>query len=141
MSLRCTTKRESFTFNPSRARANVMDSTVRMSASLILCLCFMGWNILIQPEEVIQIIVRFNRDHTAPSFLISFRHAILLIATHEVYVNSGFHRPPKLLEKSAYPRYMEGICGRPRPVCQQGDNKRSAAIAKGSLARGNLACR
>jgi hypothetical protein len=35
---------------------------------------FPRWNILIQPKEVIWIIVRLNRYHTVPSFLISLGH-------------------------------------------------------------------
>ena len=64
---------------------------------------FPRWNILIQPKEIIWIIVRLDRDHAVPSFLISLRYAVLLVATHKVYVNTRLHRGPQFVEQSSNP--------------------------------------
>jgi hypothetical protein len=96
---------------------------------------FPRWNILIQPKEVIWIIVRLNRDHTVPSLLISLGHAILLVAAHKIYVNTRFHSRPKFVEEPTNPGNIADICGLLRPVRQQIHDERSAAIAERGLFR------
>src|SRR5580700_3236993 len=81
-----------------------------------LCGKFPWTNILIQPEEVIWVIVRLYRNHAVPSFLIRLRHAILLIAAHKIYIDAGFHRWPKFIKESVNPGNIVGIGGCFRPV-------------------------
>ena len=61
-------------------------------------------NILVQPEKVSGIVVRLHCDQSIPSFPISFRHAILFIATHEIHVHTRLHGRPQFLKESANPR-------------------------------------
>ena len=56
-------------------------------------------DILIQAEEIAGIIFRFDSYHPLPLLLVRFCHAVLLVATHEIYIDTGFHRPPQLLEE------------------------------------------
>ena len=93
------------------------------------------WNVLIQPEEVFGIIVRLDRYHALPSFVISLRHAVLFVAAHEVYVNPRFHSGPKFVEDSANPGNIAGVSGWLRPVRQQIQDERSAAITECGLVR------
>src|SRR5580700_9916446 len=86
------------------------------------------WNILIQSKEVIWIIVRRDRNHTVPSFVIGLGHAVLLVTTHKVYVNTRFHSWPKFIEEPAYPGNVAGVRGCIRPASQQIHDERSAAV-------------
>jgi hypothetical protein len=98
-----------------------------------LCWEFPWWDVLIQPEEVIGIIVRLDRYDAVPSLVISLRHAILFISAHEVYVNARFHCGPKFFEESANPGYIAGISGWLRPVRQQIHDERSTAVTECGL--------
>ena len=90
-------------------------------------------NILIQAKKVLRIVLRLDCDHTIPSFTIRLGNAILLIATHEIYVDTRLHRRPKFPEETSNPRDVAGIGGWVSPVGQQIQDERSAAISEGGL--------
>jgi len=95
------------------------------------------WNILIQPKEVVGIVMRFDGYHAIPSFVIRLWHPLLLVATHKIHIHARFHRGAKFIEDSADPGNVSRIGGRFRPASQDIKYERSAAIAEGSLARGD----
>jgi len=48
--------------------------------------------VLVQPEEVPGIVLRFHRHHPAPLVAICLADPVLLIATHEIHINPWLHR-------------------------------------------------
>ena len=55
-------------------------------------------HILIQPEEVVWVIVRLHRHHSVPPFAVSLGHTVLFVAAHEIHVDAGLHRRTKFVE-------------------------------------------
>src|SRR5437879_4980129 len=111
---------------------------VRFRLSMRSLAEFHWWNILIQPEEIVGIIVRFNGDHAVPSLVVRLGYAVLLVAAHEIDVDARFHRWPKLTEQSANPRNISSIRRGIRPVGKQIHDERSATIAERGLFRCDL---
>src|SRR5262245_66514895 len=97
-------------------------------------------NVLIQTEKVTRVIVRLDGHHPVPTLPVRFRHAILLIAAHEIDVDPGLHGWPEPVEEAASPGNVAGIGRGLRPTGQKGQNKRRTAIAEGGLPRSNLPC-
>ena len=73
-----------------------------------------------------------------PSLVVSLGDALLLVVAHEVYVHTGLHCGPKLIEYSSNPCDVSIIDGRFRPIRQEIHDERSAAIAERRFAGGDL---
>src|SRR5580704_9308246 len=85
-------------------------------------------NILVQPEEIVWIIMRLDRDHTIPAFVIGLGHTILLVAAHEIDIDPRPHGWAQLGKETANPGNIVGVGRGFRPVRQQIHDERSAAI-------------
>src|SRR5450755_1384363 len=90
-------------------------------------------NILIQTKEVLRIVLCLDCDHTIPSFAIRLGDAILLIAAHEIYVDTWLHVWPEFSEEASNPGNIAGIGGWVGPVGQQIQDEGSAAITERGL--------
>ena len=55
--------------------------------------------------------MRLYGNHAVPSFTVSFGNALLFIAAHKVYVDTGLHCRPKLVELPTNPPDVDIIRG------------------------------
>src|SRR5579859_755700 len=111
---------------------------IMVCLSCVLC-PHLRSNILVQTEEVVRIIMRFDRYHALPACQVSFWHSLLLISTHEIYVDARCHRGSQLLKERASPGNMLRVGSRVGPIRQKVRDERSSAIAKRGLVSANLA--
>jgi hypothetical protein len=87
-------------FAESRTKTSTVSHTTNRSwlcdgwACVTFSLPVTRLDILIQAEKVARIILCLDRDHLLPTSLVGFRDAVLLVATHEIHVDAGFHGRP-----------------------------------------------
>ncbi len=98
------TPKESQLRQADSALSAILDVTLLFEQRLMFTCLFPWLNILIQPKEVVWIVVCLNRDHAVPAFPVGLGYAILFIATHEIYVDTRLHMPAAVYGRAREPR-------------------------------------
>ncbi len=73
---------------------------------------------MVQPEEIVRIVVRLYGHKPTPPFAVGFWHAFLFVAAHEIHVDAWRHGWPQVSKQFADPRDIRGIVGGVRPVSE-----------------------
>ena len=76
-------------------------------------------DVLIQPKEVRGIVVRLDLNQSVPALTIGLGHAVILIATHEIHINTRAHGWTKPAKEISNPPNVSAVLGSLRPVCQE----------------------
>jgi len=87
-------------------------------------------DILIQPEEIVRIVLGLYGSQSFPPISICLGNTIAFVPAHEVHIDSRDHRRSQAVEQIPSPVDIVGILARCDPVAQDIDDERRTSITK-----------